>query len=151
LKKQKNQTKAEQKPEQKSGSTWWIVVGAVILLGGVAWFSLRNSDTTGPETGAQPAAMATLSPSMFIGQTREAYQIAKDLPDVLQQLPCFCGCKEGFGHQSNYFCFTDQHGAECGMCQDIALDARKMHDSGMTTAKIRDAIRAKYGKGTASD
>jgi len=142
LKKQKNQPKVENKVEKKSGNTWWLVIGAVILFGGVAWFSLRSADAP---IDTQAPVIATLSPSMFIGETREAYQIAKDLPDVLQQLPCFCGCKEGFGHASNYFCFTDQHGAECTMCKDIALDAKKMHDTGMATAKIRDAIRVKYG------
>ena len=46
--------------------------------------------------------------------------------------------------------FARKYGAECNMCQDIALDAKKMHDAGMTTAKIREAIRDKYGKGSSS-
>jgi hypothetical protein len=33
------------------------------------------------------------------------------------------------------------------MCQDIALDARKLHDSGLPIAQIREAIRVKYGAG----
>jgi hypothetical protein len=143
LKKQKNQPKVENKVEKKSGNTWWLLIGAVILFGGVAWVSLRSAADTPVDTTVP--VVATLSPSMFIGETRDAYQVAKDIPDVLQQLPCFCGCKEGFAHASNYFCFSDQHGAECAMCKDIALDAKKMHDSGMATAKIRDAIRVKYG------
>jgi hypothetical protein len=33
------------------------------------------------------------------------------------------------------------------MCQDIALDARKLHDAGVATDQIREAIRIKYGHG----
>jgi hypothetical protein len=32
------------------------------------------------------------------------------------------------------------------MCQDIALDARKLHESGITIPQIREAIRIKYGQ-----
>jgi hypothetical protein len=32
------------------------------------------------------------------------------------------------------------------MCQDIALDARKMHKDGMSIDNIRENIRAKYGR-----
>ena len=71
MKKQKNQPKVENKVEKKSDNTWWLLIGAVILFGGVAWFSLRGGadspvDTTVP-------VVATLSPSMFIGETRDAY------------------------------------------------------------------------------
>ena len=48
---------------------------------------------------------------MFTGKAREAYQVAKEIPEVLNQVQCYCGCKESDGHQSNFFCFTDQHGA----------------------------------------
>jgi hypothetical protein len=33
------------------------------------------------------------------------------------------------------------------MCQNIALDARKLHDSGMPIAQIREAIKVKYEHG----
>jgi hypothetical protein len=33
------------------------------------------------------------------------------------------------------------------MCQDIALDARKLHEAGLPTDQIREAIRVKYGNG----
>jgi hypothetical protein len=33
------------------------------------------------------------------------------------------------------------------MCQDIALDARKLHDSGMPINQIREAIKVKYQNG----
>jgi hypothetical protein len=33
------------------------------------------------------------------------------------------------------------------MCQDIALDARKLHDAGVPAEQIREAIRIKYEHG----
>jgi len=123
-----------------------IGIIAVAIMAGVAWVSLRGTGDQ-PLDSAQLLAKAAdvLSPSLFADeQTRAAYQTAKDIPEVLEQLPCFCGCKDGFGHKNNLFCFKDQHGAGCDMCQRIALDARKMHDQGMSTDKIRENITAKY-------
>ena len=117
---------------------------AVAILAGIGWFSLRG---TAEQTGDNSALAAhVLNPSMFGDEkTRAAYQTAKDIPEVLEQLPCFCGCMS-LGHKNNLFCFKDQHGAGCDMCQNIALDARKMHDQGMSTAQIRENIKTKYSR-----
>jgi Protein of unknown function with PCYCGC motif len=132
----------------KSISKQNLAIGiiAVAIMVGVAWVSLRG---TGDEAvdPAQILAKAAdvLSPSLFTDeQTRAAYQTAKDIPEVLEQLPCFCGCMSSYGHKNNLFCFKDQHGSGCDMCQKIALDARKMHDQGMPIDKIRENITAKY-------
>lgn len=123
---------------------------AVAILAGIVWVTLHQpggSATTAPapETAASMRA-GVLSPTIFNDpQTQAAYQVAADIPEVLDQLPCFCGCKTGFGHKSNLFCFKDQHGAGCDMCQRIALDARRMHDEGMSIAQIQTNINAKYG------
>ena len=76
-----------------------------------------------------------------------AYQVAKDIPEVLEQLPCFCECDQHFGHKNNLFCFSDEHGAACDMCESIALDARDMHKRGLSVEKIRQAIISKYSGG----
>lgn len=38
----------------------------------------------------------------------EAYQFAVDHPEVLNYMPCYCGCYEDDGHTSNTHCFVDQ-------------------------------------------
>jgi hypothetical protein len=48
---------------------------------------------------------------LFEGKTRDAYQAAADIPEVLQELPCFCGCMQHNGNENNLFCFRDGHGA----------------------------------------
>ena len=120
---------------------------AVAIIAAIGWYSLRG---TSSETEASPQLAKSdgvLSPTIFDdAKTRAAYQVAKDIPEVLEQLPCFCGCMSHFGHKNNLFCFKDQHGAGCDLCQDIALDARKMHDQGMSIAQIQEQIKAKYSR-----
>ena len=118
---------------------------AVVIIAGIGWYSLRGASNE-TETSVQLSKSdGVLSPSIFDdAKTRAAYQTAKDIPEVLEQLPCFCGCMAHFGHKNNLFCFKDQHGSGCDLCQDIALDARKMHDQGMSIAQIQEQIKAKY-------
>jgi hypothetical protein len=37
----------------------------------------------------------------------EAYQFAVNHPEVLDYMPCYCGCYEEEGHTSNTNCFVD--------------------------------------------
>lgn len=135
----------------KSTSKQNVALGliAIAIIAGIGWYSLRGTnDQTDPSD--QPSAelsksAGVLSPTLFDDEkTRAAYQTAKDIPEVLEQLPCFCGCMSSYGHKNNLFCFKDQHGSGCSLCQDIALDARKMHDQGMSIAQIQENIKAKY-------
>lgn len=52
----------------------------------------------------------TLDPSNFKGKAEKAYEIAKKIPQVLVQMPCFCEC-EAYGHENLLDCFIDNHGA----------------------------------------
>jgi hypothetical protein len=95
---------------------------------------------------AVSAAIVWLPPSNFTGTARLAYQAAKEIPEILNQLPCFCGCMQNFGHKNNLYCFRDNHGVECAMCQDIALDAMQMHKNGLTLERIREHVQTKFGR-----
>ncbi len=53
----------------------------------------------------------TLSPSLFRDPVvAKAYRIAKRIPGVLAQQPCYCYC-DRFGHGSLLDCYRDDHGA----------------------------------------
>lgn len=53
-----------------------------------------------------------LSPLLFTGQAARAYQVAREIPDILQQLRCYCGCdKPPFNHTSLLSCYLDNHAA----------------------------------------
>ena len=55
------------------------------------------------------ALPATLPPDMFTGKIRQAYQVAADMPEVLAELNCHCGCDTSQGHQNLLHCFSDDH------------------------------------------
>jgi hypothetical protein len=124
-----------------------VVLGiiAVAIIAGIAWVSLHGTNEPADDSASSAKSDGVLSPTIFNDErTRAAYQVAKDIPEVLEQLPCYCGCMTSFGHKNNLFCFKDQHGSGCTLCQDIALDAREMHDKGMSIAQIQDNIKTKY-------
>jgi hypothetical protein len=89
---------------------------------------------------------------------REAYQFAVANPEVLKQLPCYCGCGD-MGHTSNYACYVqnkaedgaitfDTHALGCSICVDITQDAMRLLDDGKTITEIRayvDETYAQYG------
>lgn len=63
----------------------------------------------------------TLTPTRFLGKTRQAYDVARKIPLTLAQLPCYCSCDETVGHKSLHSCFEDEHAASCAVCVDEAL------------------------------
>lgn len=55
---------------------------------------------------------ATLDPNLFKDpQVRKAYQVAKEIPWVLDSIYCYCFCEESFQHKSVLSCYVDQHAA----------------------------------------
>jgi len=125
----------------------WLAMAAVLILAGIGWISLRGTSEPSDDSAVYVNSDGVLSPALFADQkARAAYQTARDIPEVLEQLPCFCGCMMNMGHKNNLFCFKDQHGSACEICEDIALDARKMHDEGLPIARIQENIRAKYAR-----
>jgi hypothetical protein len=138
------------KSTKKSTGKQNLILGAaaIAIMAAIGWVSLRGtSEPTNASTSIASLAADVLSPSLFDDpKARAAYQVAKDIPDVLEQLPCFCGCMSSFGHKNNLFCFKDRHGAGCEICEDIALDAKKMHDEGKPIAEIQNNIKAKYAR-----
>ena len=135
-------------PDTKRNLT--LTIAAVAALAIIVWVSLRTTiEPAEPieQLAENPKAADVLSPALFTDpKARAAYQVAKDIPEVLEQLPCFCGCMMNMGHKNNLFCFKDQHGSGCDLCEDIALDARKMHDEGKSIAQIQETIRATYSR-----
>ncbi|PYS50090.1 MAG: hypothetical protein DMF68_08260 [Acidobacteria bacterium] len=86
----------------------------------------------------------TLSPDRFIGPAQDAYKIAKEIPETLAQLPCYCHCDMSMGHKSLHSCFEDTHASQCAVCVSEALVAYDLQKSGKTPAEIRDRIIQVY-------
>ncbi|MFJ7666024.1 PCYCGC motif-containing (lipo)protein [Lysinibacillus sp. NPDC097195] len=111
----------------------------------------------------EETASADVLPSFLDSQSeniRLVYQIAGQSTDILEWMPCYCGCGESVGHKSNLNCFIqekrqdgtivwDDHGTRCGVCLEIALQSAKMHKDGMSLKEIRQTIDETYKNGYA--
>jgi hypothetical protein len=69
-------------------------------------FKILKQKSIDPKTGLPQ----TLDPNLFKGKARQAYQVAREIPEILARMPCFCEC-EAFGHENLLDCFVDRHGA----------------------------------------
>ena len=87
---------------------------------------------------------------------KEAYRFAIANPDVLTQLPCYCGCG-AMGHTSNYSCYVqgknpdgslifEDHALGCSICVDITQDAMRMLDQGKSLPEIRAYVDRTYSR-----
>ena len=84
---------------------------------------------------------STLNPDTFTDpEIRLAYQVAKAIPQVLEYLPCYCGCFSNAGHRNNLDCFRDNHGVDCLMCRSIALEAQHQHSLGVSVRVIKQIV-----------
>ena len=96
----------------------WATV--IVVLGVVAVVGWRFVPTFHPPvTTALVAADAprpsvrretrpTLDPSQFVGKAAATHRIAREIPDVLDAVDCYCGC-DHMGHASLLSCYTDRH------------------------------------------
>ncbi len=87
----------------------------------------------------------TLPPENFSGATAQAYRAAKDMPEVLDSLHCYCECKKHFGHKSLLTCYVTEHAKNCDICINEALFARELHDQGKDVKTIRATIDQRFG------
>ena len=87
---------------------------------------------------------------------QQAYQFASANPDLMKNIPCYCGCGN-VGHTSNYDCYVagqesngnfrwDNHALGCSICVDITQDVMRMLKDGKSPQDIRASIDATYSK-----
>ncbi len=109
----------------------------------------------------EETASADILPSFLDAQpenVRLTYQIAGQATDILEWMPCYCGCGASVGHRNNLNCFIqevkdggaivwDDHGTRCLVCLEIALQSAKMYKEGMNLQEIRQTIDEMYKEG----
>lgn len=86
----------------------------------------------------------TLSPLEFTGATARAYEIAGEIPEVIDSLHCYCECKKHFGHKSLLTCYVDDHAMHCDICQDEVFLAYELHKQGMDILSIRKTVDERF-------
>ncbi|UOQ43711.1 PCYCGC domain-containing protein [Halobacillus salinarum] len=102
-------------------------------------------------------------PDFLTNQSEDLGRIYKAVAshkEVVEKMPCFCGCGESVGHKSNYDCFVysdpsgekivwDDHATKCGVCLETAVEAINQFENGKSIKTIRKEIEAKYEEGYA--
>ncbi|EJR58209.1 hypothetical protein IIM_00038 [Bacillus cereus VD107] len=100
-----------------------------------------------------PAFLDKLDPQM-----KDIYTVAGQNAELLDWIPCYCGCGESVGHKNNKNCFIreikkngeviwDSHATTCVNCLEIAVESASMKQKGKSTLEIRKYIDNKYKEG----
>lgn len=156
-KKSKNiKPKSEKIPKKKGNSTLIIGVIAVILLAGIAYavFSGGKTTTNTSESGVKLPSFAYTNPI-----TLKAYKYATEHPEILEQIPCYCGCGSHGSQASDYKphrflrdCYItdnwtyDEHASFCDVCIGEATKVQAYLAQGKTLKEARDLIDQEYSK-----
>lgn len=140
------------------------VAGLIVLAGmGAIYLTAGGSGSDSPSHTAAPGTQAAVASNVMLPDyvmaaprdTQMAYQFALDRPDVMMWVPCYCGCGGHSGHKNARDCFVkestatstkfDEHGAGCGVCVGIAVEAKRLTEEGKSLRQIRAAVDEKFG------
>ena len=154
-----------------------LLILVLALAGGMAGCSAADpSMTDAPMTTGHPAGAAVPLGDMHMptadevaaawqarpdyvtalpGDWQAAYAYALARPDVLQWLPCHCGCM-AIDHRSNLDCFFqrrevsgsyvyEEHASYCDVCVKTANLAQRMLQDGSTMIQVRAAVDTTFG------
>ncbi len=130
-----------------------LIITAMLILAALPACSAKQKSTDlqmAPMSG-MPAEVKNAPVSV-----QQAYQFAMANPELMKQMPCYCGCGD-IGHTSNYACYVsnveqqgnvtfDNHALGCSICVDITQDVMRMTKDGKSPGDIRAAIDATYSK-----
>ncbi|MEH7236473.1 PCYCGC motif-containing (lipo)protein [Bacillus sp. JJ1562] len=108
-------------------------------------------------------ASIDVMPDFLDGKSEEMvtiYKAAAMHQDLLESMPCYCGCADSVGHRDNYDCFVhenkgdaivwDDHGTKCMVCLEIAATAVMEYSKGKSPSEIRGMIDETYKEGYAN-
>jgi hypothetical protein len=98
----------------QKGSKRWRYIAALILAAfligaGGGWLRTRRRDAGSTGADIQLAPVSQLPEKVRAAPVvvQEAYRFAIANPEVLSQIPCYCGCG-AMGHESDLDCFIEE-------------------------------------------
>lgn len=149
----KKRARAEDPPSHRGAAR--LVVGMLLgmLLVAVLLVGLRHAQVPPlNERGLRVSgdgrndATQVLDPGQFrVRAVRDAYAIAQSIPEILNQLYCWCGCIDGGLHRSALECFESRHGGDCTICVGTARTAWAMIQNGASDpAEIQRELDRQY-------
>ena len=148
-----------EKRKKDGGSTKGAVMGLVVVVAIVAGtVGLYNMYKGGGKMEMPQDAPRNLPDYAYTSAASlRAYTVALRIPEVLETIPCYCGCvgmehlQTSHKHLRDCFIFDDgtfdDHASYCDICIYEALDVEKWYGEGVPVKDIRARIDAKYGNG----
>lgn len=129
--------KGKSSRRKKKTQVWQLVLAIVVVAGLASTWIFVTGERSNPSAASEPSSSAitpmvvpglenrmvlpaapqtprpiTLNPAAFDDpETKASYQAAKDSPEALEHVACYCGCFANSGHRNNLDCFKDSHGA----------------------------------------
>ncbi|MBW6517357.1 MAG: PCYCGC domain-containing protein [ANME-2 cluster archaeon] len=122
----------------------YAVAGVVILAG--AYFIMSNNTQADNYDDLNLPSYAYNNPV-----TLKAYGYTLKNPEVVEKIPCYCGCG-GMGHKSLKNCFISDegvyssHASNCDICVGEVIRIKNLFDSGMYISEIKDVIDGEYSR-----
>ena len=146
-----NKSKSAKVTKTKGNNTLIIGIIAVILLAGIAYFVLAGDSTKTPESQATEPEINLPSYAYTNSITLKAYKYATEHPEILEQIPCYCGCGGHSGHRFLRDCYIhddrkyDEHASFCDVCVGEAIKVQNYLAQGKSLKEARALIDAEYG------
>ena len=103
-----------------------------------------------------PLPRVSFTPPAPMEIVQQVYEFAARHPEVLQYVPCYCGCEQQ-GHRGNHECFVksraangritewDSHGLGCAVCLNVGYRAMTLFNAGKNVQQIRAVIDQEIG------
>ena len=152
--------KSKKVSKNKGNSTLIIGVVAVILLAGVGYALLSGGALYSGGSSQNSTTTNQLKLPSFAykdAMTLKGYTYATLHPDILEQIPCYCGCgghgsvaSNGKPHRFLRDCFImdnwqyDDHASNCDTCLAIANKVQDYLAAGKTLKEARALIDQEY-------
>jgi len=146
--------------KKKGSNTLIIGIIAVILLAGIAYFVFAGGSTNKADSQAKTNAELKLPSYAYTNPiTLKAYKYATEHPEILEQIPCYCGCGDHGSAASDYKphrflrdCYItdnwtyDEHASFCDVCVGEAAKVQAYLAQGKTLKEARALIDQEYSK-----
>lgn len=145
-----------------------VIILSLILSAGCTNAEHKNSKGNDGHTAAmgdiaEETSSVNELPTFLQDQSdniKTIYQASAVSQELLEKIPCYCGCGESAGHKNNYDCFIrenkkngrvvwDSHGVNCDVCLETAAQSITDYQNGKSIKYIRKEIDQKYKEGYA--
>ncbi|MEN2767520.1 PCYCGC motif-containing (lipo)protein [Ornithinibacillus xuwenensis] len=145
-----------------------LIIVALTILGACSHNETEEGGHTAherlPNGDIQEATSSTNELPTFLDEhnqdMKNIYLVAAKHQELLEHIPCYCGCSLSANHKDNYDCFIhenrkdgsivwDNHGTKCQVCVDIAAESAILYNQGKSIKDIREYIDEKYKEGFA--